>query len=189
MRERLWLSGYRAWELNVYGDHDPKLKVLKYSLKIQLQQALDEGMQWLITGGELGIEQWGIEVALGLKADYPELQIAMMLPYAEFGHQWQAENQERLAKRRSQVDFARETSTQPYTQPAQLSGYNRFMAQHTDGALFYYDQDFPGKPQYAYKAAQAEANRRDYAVRTVTMPDLEDVGRELAEAENSDFQN
>lgn len=189
MCERLWLSGYRAWELNVYGDQDPKLKVLKYSLKMQLRQALDDGLQWLITGGELGIEQWAIAEALALKPEYPGLQIAMMLPYAEFGHQWQPEKQASLAQLRQAVDFSRETSTRPYSQPAQLSGYNRFMAQHTDGALFYYDPDFPGKPQYAYRVAQAEADRRDYQVQTVTMPDLEDVGRGLAEAENSDFQN
>ncbi len=31
--KRLWITGYRAYELNVFGAQDPKLKVLKTSLK------------------------------------------------------------------------------------------------------------------------------------------------------------
>ena len=41
------------------------------------------GADWLITGGQMGIEQWAIEVALDLQAtDYPEFQIALMTPFA-----------------------------------------------------------------------------------------------------------
>lgn len=57
--KRLWVTGYRAYELNVFGSNDPKLKVLKTSLKNTLMQFLDEGLEWLITGGQLGVEQWG----------------------------------------------------------------------------------------------------------------------------------
>ena len=47
--KRLWITGYRAYELNVFGAQDPKLKVLKTSLKNTLTQFLDEGLNWLIT--------------------------------------------------------------------------------------------------------------------------------------------
>ncbi|MFR6020912.1 MAG: SLOG family protein, partial [Lactobacillaceae bacterium] len=47
--KRLWVTGYRAYELNVFGSNDPKLKVLKTSLKNTLMQFLDEGLEWLIT--------------------------------------------------------------------------------------------------------------------------------------------
>ncbi|HAJ54542.1 MAG TPA: hypothetical protein DCL56_07720, partial [Lactobacillus sp.] len=42
--KRLWITGYRAYELNVFGNQDPKLKVLKISLKNTLLQYLDEGL-------------------------------------------------------------------------------------------------------------------------------------------------
>jgi len=44
-------------------------------------QFLDEGLEWLITGGQLGVEQWAVEVALGLKPLYPDFKIAMMVPF------------------------------------------------------------------------------------------------------------
>ncbi|OAU85458.1 hypothetical protein PY70_01890, partial [Lacticaseibacillus rhamnosus] len=90
--KRLWITGYRAYELNVFGAQDPKLKVLKTSLKNTLTQFLDEGLNWLITGGQLGVEQWSIEVALTLKPLYPEFKIAMMLPFTDFGSQWNDNN-------------------------------------------------------------------------------------------------
>lgn len=187
---RLWVSGYRSWELNVYGDQDPKLTVIKYALKSQLQSFLDVGMNWVITGGELGIEQWAIDTALTLKPANPSLRVAMMLPYQEFGHQWNEANQAQLATRQTKVDFAGLTSHAPYNNPRQLSGYNRFMAQHTDAALFIYDLDFPGKPAFAYEAAKAEAARRaDYELRLVSMDDLEEAAREYGETQNDHFQS
>ena len=56
MTNRLWVSGYRAFELNVFKDTDPKVTIIKNVLTAHLTQALDDGMQWLVTGGEQGIE-------------------------------------------------------------------------------------------------------------------------------------
>lgn len=179
MLERIWISGYRAYELSVFGDQDPKLTVIKYSLKNALLPMLDAGLQWVITGGQLGVEQWAAEVALLLKADYPALQVAMMVPYADFGQQWNEANQAKLAKLKTSVDFFAATSSTPYQSPSQLSGYNRFMSQHTDGALFLYDDEFPGKAEFGYRQALAEGQRREYSVSTIGMDDLQDAAREL----------
>lgn len=55
---RLWISGYRSYELNVFGDKDPKIAVIKYALKNYLVNLLEEGqLDWIITGANLGVEQ------------------------------------------------------------------------------------------------------------------------------------
>lgn len=187
--KRLWITGYRAYELNVFGAQDPKLKVLKTSLKNTLTQFLDEGLNWLITGGQLGVEQWSVEVALTLKPLYPEFKIAMMLPFTDFGSQWNDNNKAQLAALRQHVDFSDAVSQAPYQKPAQLQGYTRFMTTHTDAAVIVYDPEFPGKPQWDYRAAEDMANRRDYPVTLITMDDLQETSEELAEAENEHFQN
>lgn len=189
MAQRLWVTGYRSWELNVYGDQDPKLTIIKYALKNALQVALDDGLEWVITGGELGVEQWVLGVAQPFKADYPALKTALMTPYQDFGHQWNETNQGLLTALQQQVDFTRATSTQPYQNGRQLAAYNRFMAQHTDAALFVYDEEFPGKPQYAFQTAKREADRRDYPITQVTMSDLEEAARNYAATQNDDFQS
>ncbi|MCG0883489.1 hypothetical protein IMAU10574_00817 [Lactiplantibacillus plantarum] len=45
---RLWLSGYRSYELNVFGDQDDKLKVIKFALTNYLTTQIEDGMDWLI---------------------------------------------------------------------------------------------------------------------------------------------
>ena len=63
------------------------------------------------------------------------------------------------------------------------------MTTHTDAAVIVYDPEFPGKPQWDYRAAEDMANRRDYPVTLITMDDLQETSEELAEAENEHFQN
>ena len=86
---RLWITGYRSYELNVFKDDDPKVAVIKDVLSRELKARLEESDEefWLITGPQLGTEQWAIEVALKLRDDYPQLKISMMLPFTEFGQQ------------------------------------------------------------------------------------------------------
>ena len=55
--------------------------------------------------------------------------------------------------------------------------------------MIVYDPEFPGKPQWDYRAAEDMANRRDYPVTRITMDDLQETSEEWAEAENEHFQN
>ena len=66
---RLWLTGYRSYELNAFQDDDPKVAVVKRVLTQRLTSLLEEDDDefWVITGPQLGVEQWGAAVALELK--------------------------------------------------------------------------------------------------------------------------
>lgn len=187
MLRRLWLTGYRGYELNVYQDNDPKLAVIKYSLKNALQVYLEDGLEWLITGAQLGVEQWGVEVATELKADFPELKIAMMLPFAEFGKQWNENNQQKLTQVLTKADFTAKVSEHPYQNPSQLKDYQTFMSEHTDGALMLYDPEYPGKPQYDYDFLKQKADRvSDYSLQLIDFYELQDQAEQLSEAEHQD---
>lgn len=65
--QRLWVTGYRSYELNVFNDHDPKITIIKYALKNYFISLLEEGqLDWIITGANLGVEQWAAEVGVEL---------------------------------------------------------------------------------------------------------------------------
>ncbi len=64
---RLWVTGYRSYELGIFKDDEPKRKVIDSVLKSELTQAIVDGMDWLISGGQLGIEQWALEMGQNLK--------------------------------------------------------------------------------------------------------------------------
>lgn len=180
---RLWLTGYRSYELNAFQDDDPKAAVVKRVLTQRLTSLLEEDDDefWVITGPQLGVEQWGAAVALELKKNFRQLKVAMMLPFADFGQQWNATNRDRLLNLRDRVDFAREVTTKPYESPEQLRLYQRFMLDHTDSMLMVYNPDHPGKPKYDYELAQKYGDQQDYPVDLVDFDELQEAAIEWGE--------
>lgn len=182
---RLWITGYRSYELNTFQDDDPKIKVIKRVLKQRLTSLLDEDSDefWVITGPQLGTEQWAATVAADLRKDYHQLKVALMLPYAEFSSKWNTANQEKLARLRQRVNFSREVTAKPYESPEQLRLYQQFMLTHTDRLLMVYDPDHPGKPKYDYRAAQRFADRGNYPVDLIDFDELQEAAVEWSEEE------
>lgn len=180
---RLWVTGYRSYELNTFKDDDPKVTVIKRVLTNRLKNYLDESQDefWVITGPQLGTEQWAAECALALQKDYRQLKVAIMLPFAEFANKWNEANQVKLANLREQVNFSREVTAKPYESPEQLRLYQQFMISHTDRLLMVYDPDHPGKPKYGYRLAKSYGERNDYPVDLVDFDELQEAATEWGE--------
>lgn len=183
---RLWVTGYRSYELGVFGDTDPKLAVLKYALRQALVQAIENGVDWIITGPQMGVEQWAAEVALELKKDYPEIQVALMTPFAEFGKQWNEANRGKLQVLYGQVDFHDSVSEKPYESPRQLQAYQSFMLTHTDNALLLYDVDHEGKTMFDYNLIMNWQEQHPYPLTLISMDDLQEAAIDYGESQESD---
>lgn len=170
MTVNIWLSGYRSYELGVFKDDDPKVTVIKQALRKELINLLDRGLEWVLTGLQLGVEQWGIEVCLELKSEYPQLKIGALVAFSNFGQQWQEVNQSKLVQLKSQVDFFGEVSKYPYRSPQQLRNYQNFMLSHCQGALLVYDPEFEGKSKYDYQVLK---EREDLNLSLIDMDQLQ----------------
>ncbi|WP_124978421.1 DUF1273 domain-containing protein [Ligilactobacillus salitolerans] len=178
---RLWVTGYRSYELNIYNEQDKKLAVIKAALKTELSERIENGLEWILTGGQLGIEQWTIEVGLDLKKDFPELKLAMLLPFSNFSEKWKPEKQQHLQELKTAVDFSAEVSKQPYRSPQQLKNYQIFMLNHTEGALMVYDPEYPGKSRYDHEAILKKQQASEYGLELLDMLSLQDTAALLAE--------
>ncbi len=180
--QRIWISGYQSYELGTFGDKDPKITVIKYAIKQRLTNLLEEGqLDWVITGANLGVEQWSAEVALELRQDY-NLRLAVMLPYLDFGSRWSENNQLKLQNLKNQADFWSATSKGPYQGGRQFREYQQFMFQHTDRALLVYDPEYPGKSKYDYEMIEKHLEKRDdYQLDLVDYYDLEQAARDYEE--------
>lgn len=186
---RIWVTGYRSYELGVFKDNDPKVEVLKYALKIRLKEQLDQGMDWIITGGQPGIELWTVDVAQELKEEYPQLRVALFVPFEGFGKNWKEGNQGKLAKAKSQADFYAATFKGDYQGPFQLKGYQEFILEHTDGALLVYDTEFEGKSLFDDKAIKAFQQQAPYPLSRLDMDQLQDFANDYQEAINEEKWN
>lgn len=185
--QRLWVTGYRNYELNTFGDRDPKITVIKYALKNYIVSLLEEGrLDWIITGANLGVEQWSAEVGIALRDEYP-LHISIMTPYEEFGSRWNENNQAKFLQLKQKVDFFAATANTPYQSPRQLRAYQNFMLLHTDQALMIYDQEHPGKPKYDFAAIQNFQKKHDYPLKLMDFYDLQDAAEEYEENNEDKF--
>lgn len=182
---RLWLTGYRSYELNVFKDDDPKVQVIKKVLTERLRGELetDADEYWLITGPQMGTERWGLECGLELQRDYPQLKLALMEPYTDFAQRWNEANQEKLAVIKSKVDFTAPVTDHPYQSPQQLRTYQQFMLTHTDRMLMLYDPEYEGKPKYDYRRAQQFGEAHDYPLSLIDFDELQEAAVEWSEAE------
>lgn len=169
----MYISGYRSFELGVFKENDPKITVIKKVLKKEIQQLVEEGLEWVLTSGNLGIETWVTEVVAELKQEYPELKLGIIYPFKEFGNNWNENNQEKLRMTEQLADYVEAVSHQAYQSPSQLRNHTRFLLDHTDGCLLIYDPEFPGKTQYFLKEAQTYQQDHSYEIRLVSMYDLQ----------------
>jgi len=182
--KRLWTTGYRAYELGVFDEKNPKVAVIKDVLQKQLRYQLDSTSEdfWLITGPQVGVERWSIESALTIKVDYPQLKIALMEPYADFAARWNENNQARLAAIKAQVDFAGRVSEKKYESPEQLRAYQNFMLHYTDGALLIYDPEREGKMVWDWRAINRYREQNaDYSMRMIDFDELQEAAEEYSE--------
>lgn len=189
---RLWVSGYRSFELNIFKDDDPRVSVIKSILKEAISQRLNQTTDtfWLLSGPQMGVERWALQVGLKMKAAYPQLNLGMMLPYRNFEANWNEENQANLAQMISSVDFAGYTSEENYQNPQQLQFYQAFMEDHSDELLLIYDpakdaeaeEGTPkSKPFWTYRAAQRYAQSHDYPISNYDFDDLQEAAEDWLE--------
>lgn len=170
----LWVTGYQSYELGVFNSKDKKVEVIKYALQKKILEKIDEGLEWVITGAQMGIEQWTCEVVAEMKKEYPELKLAIMMPYSEFAGNWNEANQESFSIRCSLADFVGEVSKEKYKSPMQLKNYQNFMLDHTDQAMLIYDPEHEGKTKYDYEMIKKYSEQEDYPYDLVDMYQLQE---------------
>ena len=185
--KRLWVSGYRSYELGIFSPKDKKITVIKYALKKNFKRLLEEEkLDWIIAGPNLGVEQWALESALELKSKYP-LRTAMMTPYLEFSNRWNEKNQAIFSQLKEKVDFFGSISNSSYQSPSQLRNFQNFMINHTDSALLIYDLEHPGKTKFDYNLIKKYQEEKDYPLTLVDFYDLQEEAEEYAEEQGSYF--
>ncbi len=187
MKKRLWLTGYRSFELGTFGDEDPKIQVIKRALKDTFIDELENNqLEWLITSGQMGVEQWACQVALELTKEFPELKTAIMLPFSDFGANWNDDHKQRLISLRTSVTFSEALTKESYKSPIQLRNFQQFMLKHTDEALLVYDPENPGKTDFDYKAVKEYQQKHPgYLLKLIDFDALTDVANDMEEENRS----
>lgn len=173
MIKRLYITGYQSYELGIFNENDPRVKVIKNVLKKELTALIENGLEWVMISGALGTEVWAGQIVSELKQEYPEIQLALIFPFENFGSNWKEQNQLLLSELRQKADYVNAVSHQSYQNPRQFKNHISFLLNHTDGALVIYDSEYPGKSKFFLADVEKYQQKKAYELLTITMDDLE----------------
>lgn len=116
----VYVTGYKSFELNIFKDDAPEVYYLKAFIKHKLLQYIDEGLEWVLIQGQLGIELWTAEVVIDLRVEYPDLKLGIITPFYGHTSKWNEQNQMKYNKIAQEVDFMESVHHTEYEGPFQF---------------------------------------------------------------------
>ena len=168
------ITGYKSFELGIFKQDDKSVYYIKQALKKELQSLLDDGLEWVIISGQLGVELWGAEVVFDLQEDYPELKLAVLTPFISQEEKWNDQNKEYYELILSQADFVETISKEPYKNPQQFRNKNQLFLQKSHSCIILYDEEKEGSPKYFYEEAKRKKESDpSFDMRAIGFQDLQ----------------
>ncbi|WP_373895406.1 SLOG family protein [Virgibacillus sp. CBA3643] len=176
----LTVTGYKPMELNIFKEDDPRIAFIKAAIEKRLIDFLEEGLEWVLISGQMGVELWTAEIVLDLKETY-DVNIAIFPPFENQESRWPEELQEKYQELTTVCDFYKPIYHGDYKGAYQFKAKNMWLVDKSDGCLMLMDDEFPGSNRFFHEAAKNA--KEDYPIFTITPADLDDAVEEMRMAD------
>ncbi len=160
----LAVTGYKPHELGIFDEKHIGITYIKKVLRKRLISFIEDGLEWVIISGQLGVELWCGEVVLELKFEYPQLKLAILTPFYQQEKNWNEKKKEQYQTILQQADFVDSITKREYENPSQLRLKNQFIIEKSDGLLVIYDDDKLGSPSYYLTYAKVRSEACNYQI-------------------------
>lgn len=183
----VYVSGYKSSELGIFKENEPAVKYIKLSIKKALIELLDQGLEWVIISGQLGVELWAAEVTMELRKNgYTKLKLAIITPFLGQESNWSDKNKEWYAGIIAKADYVDSITKRTYESPVQFRLKNQFMLQKSDALLLVYDDEKEGSPKFLLRTAKEYQQHNRYPINQITFYDLQLIVEE-EQLKNNDY--
>lgn len=162
-------------EMNIFIEEDQRILIVKRAIKNRLATMAEEGLEWVLISGQMGVELWAADVVLSLKEVYP-LHLAVIPPFEQHAKRWPEQWRHKYETLISLADFYQPLYRGGYKGPFQYQKRDRFFVKKSDGCLLLIDDEHPGSVQYYKKIA---LSAKDYPIYQITPFDLNEVAEEM----------
>ncbi len=187
MTKVLAVTGYKAHELGIFDDKHKGISYIKKAFEKRIMSFIDEGLEWVIISGQLGVELWVAEVVLQIKNQYP-IQLGILTPFLNQEKNWNESKQQLYNYIMANADFVDSISKKEYENPIQLRLKNKYIIEKTEALLVLYNDENPGSPRfYIDEAMKKQARNPSYEIYYITPEDIEDLVREELYESPSDW--
>lgn len=183
------VSGYKPHELGIFGQNDPSIPFIKIAVKKNLISLLEEGLEWVIISGQLGVELWTAEVVFDLQMEgFEELKLAVITPFLDQDEKWAEEKKTLYQSVLMQADFVDSITKKKYENPWQFRLKNQFLVEKSDVLLLLYDTERDGSPKFLYETAHKykESSKGEIDIRLIDFYELQTIVEE-EQMKRSDF--
>ncbi|QCJ43234.1 DUF1273 domain-containing protein [Bacillus sp. S3] len=174
----LAISGYKPFELGIFKKDHPSALFIKTAIKKSLLPLIEEGLEWVLISGQLGVELWAAEVVFDLQNEFPDLKLAVITPFLDQEATWNEINKEWYASVLAGADYIDSVTKKGYEKPWQFRLKNQFFVEKSDGLLLLYDQEKEGSPKYVYELAVEYQKNNHYSIELITFYDLQMIVEE-----------
>ncbi|CQR46654.1 hypothetical protein BN1058_00926 [Paraliobacillus sp. PM-2] len=178
----LAVTGYKPHEINISSVKDRRIRYIKETIKKRLLTFIDEGLEWVLVSGQLGVELWTCEVVIELRTDYP-IKLAVIPPFDEQESRWPEALQELYQSILMEADFVELLYQSTYKGVYQFQAKNKFMVNKSDACLILNNEENLGSNRFFLDEAMLKHKRMNYPIYYITPFDLEDTVQEMSEEE------
>ncbi|UOQ47613.1 SLOG family protein [Gracilibacillus caseinilyticus] len=170
------ITGNKPMELNIRNEKDHRIFFIKEALKQRLLSLIDDGLEWVIVSGQMGVELWAAQVVIDLREDY-NIQLGIFPPFLEYESRWPDIYQELFLEIKEQADYYQPLYEETYKAPYQLINKDHWLIDKTEGCLILADEEYPGSAGYMLDKLKKAASESSYSILFITPEDLEEVVR------------
>ncbi|RSD26544.1 DUF1273 domain-containing protein [Mesobacillus subterraneus] len=172
------ISGYKPFELGIFQHDHPAAEYIKIAIKKSLLPLIDEGLEWVMISGQLGVELWAGEAVLDLQEEFPDLKLSVFTPFLNQEEAWKEANKEWYESVLAGADHVDSITRKPYENPWQFKLKNQFFVEKSDVMILLYDPEKEGSPKFIYETAKKQHESSNYELKLITLYDLQEVVEE-----------
>lgn len=171
----LTVTGYKSMELNIFKPDDHRIQYIKAAIKKRIIAFVEEGLEWVLVSGQMGVELWTAEVVMELQEMY-DVKIGIIPPFENQENRWPDQVKQVYHELTSTADFHQTLYKGNYKGPYQFKAKDKWLVEKSDACLILLDEEFQGSTRFFYNEAKGT---EDYPIFTVTPADLDDVVEEI----------
>lgn len=175
----LTVTGYKPMELNIFKEDDHKISFIKEAIKKRLLSFIEEGLEWVLISGQMGVEMWTGEVVLDLQKKY-DIKIGVIPPFENQENRWPEPIQQSYQALVLAADFHKPLYQGDYKGGFQFKAKNDWFVEKSEACIILLNEDDPGSNRFFYDKAKRANN---YPIYLITPSDLEDAVEELRMAD------
>lgn len=177
--KNLLVTGYRAHELGIFDQKHKGIPYIRKAIEARLVPLLEEGLEWIVTPGQYGVDLWACETAIELKRLYPALRLSIVTAFAGHEEKWKADKQEYYRGILRGVDYVGTVSKQPYSGAWQFRARDELLLRKTDGILLVYDDEAgEGSPKFMKERALRKSAEEDYVFIGIGAEEIQNAANE-----------